>query len=325
MTPAVTPLLSPGQRWRFDQADALDWLRGLADDAADLLLCSPPYQQARLYLEDGQNLGIARDAESWVAWMVEVVVESLRVCRGLCAFVVEGQTQDFRYSATPFLLLADLARRGVCPRKPLVYKRNGVAGAGGPDWLRNDWEPVLCFTRGGKLPWSNPTACGHPPKYPPGGNPTNRRRDGTRVNEPTISRRRSGTDKMETRVYSQPELANPGNVIDCGAVGGNGRMGDHLCHENEAPYPEMLCDFIIRTFCPPNGLTIDPFSGSGTTVAVAVATGRRAIGCDLRRSQVELATRRLLEVTPPLPGMEPGAGVVGVEDDVEDATEDHAP
>lgn len=302
-----TPLLAPGQRWRFDHADCLAWLRSLPPDSADLLLCSPPYQQARAYLEDGRDLGIARDAESWVSWMIEVVEASLRVCRGLCAFVVEGQTQDFRYSGTPHLLAADLIRRGVCMRKDLIYKRHSCPG-GNDDWLRNDWESVLCFTRGGRLPWSNPTACGHPPKFAPGGNPTRRRKDGTRINkEPSaaISRRRTGSDKMETRAYSQPEIANPGNVIDCGAVGGNGRMGDQLAHENEAPYPEKLCEFIIRTFCPPDGLVLDPFSGSGTTVAVAVKTGRRGMGCDLRASQIGIATRRLLEVTPPLPGMEP--------------------
>ena len=52
---------------------------------------SPPYEGARLYLEDGRDLGIARDTEAWVAWMVQVVKASLRVCRGLVAFVVEGQ------------------------------------------------------------------------------------------------------------------------------------------------------------------------------------------------------------------------------------------
>lgn len=104
--------------------------------------------------------------------------------------------------------------------------------------------------------------------------------------------------------YKPPALANPGNVIDCGAVGG-GNMGARIAHENEAPCPEQLVRPLVLTFSPPGGLVLDPFAGSGTTLAVAVASGRRALGCDLRQSQVDLATRRLLQVTPPLPGMEP--------------------
>ena len=46
------------------------------------------------------------------------------------------------------------------------------------------------------------------------------------------------------------------------------------------------------------GLVIDPFAGSGTTLAVAVREGRRAIGCDIRQSQVDLSCRRISGETP---------------------------
>lgn len=73
-------------------------------------------------------------------------------------------------------------------------------------------------------------------------------------------------------------------------------MGDKLCHGNEAPFPEILAEFFIRSFAPPGGLVLDPFAGSGTTGAVAVRWGRRFAGCDLRASQVELTRRRISEV-----------------------------
>jgi DNA modification methylase len=127
--------------------------------------------------------------------------------------------------------------------------------------------------------------------------------DGTRVNAKTGSPRKPD-GRRERQGYKPPKLANPGNVIDCaaeeeaglvvncGAVGG-GRMGSPLAHKNEAPFPEKLVDFFVRSFCPPGGLALDPFCGSGTTLAVAVRHGRRAFGCDLRASQVELTRRRL--------------------------------
>jgi hypothetical protein len=66
-----------------------------------------------------------------------------------------------------------------------------------------------------------------------------------------------------------------------------------LAHENEVPFPEALAEFFVRSFCPPGGLVLDCFSGSGTTGAVAVRHGRRFAGCDIRPSQVELSRRRI--------------------------------
>jgi hypothetical protein len=308
-----------GELFRCDQGDAVEWLSALPAASCDLVLCSPPYERARLYLESGVDLGIARDTEEWVAWMVQVCEAARRACRGLCAFVVEGQTRGYRYSCAPFLLVADLHRRGFHLRKPVVYRRVGIPGSGGKDWLRNDWEPVVCFARGGRLPWSDPTAGGHPPKYKPGGEPSHRLPNGKRVNRIGNHRRPGGDDKREYH-YTHPDVANPGNVLDC-EVGG-GRIGSDLAHENEAPFPERLVEFFVRSFCPEGGLVIDPFVGSGTTPAVAVRWGRRALCCDLRQSQVELTRRRVAgevdlfhgggpaarpgPAAPPAPGAGPG-------------------
>ena len=70
-------------------------------------------------------------------------------------------------------------------------------------------------------------------------------------------------------------------------------MGDPLAHENEAPFSEDLADAFIRSFCPPGGTVLDPFCGSGTTLAVAAKTGRKSIGFDIRESQIDLSRRRL--------------------------------
>src|SRR5262249_49636709 len=96
--------------WRVDQADCLDWLAALPEGCADLCFFSPPYEQARLYLEGSQDLGIARGTDEWVAWMVKVFTACRRACKGLVACVCEGQTKDYRYSAAPLLLGADLHR-----------------------------------------------------------------------------------------------------------------------------------------------------------------------------------------------------------------------
>ena len=92
--------------------------------------------------------------------------------------------------------------------------------------------------------------------------------------------------------FKSPALANPGNIIDCGCAGG-GNIGDEFSHEGEAPFPEKLADFMVRTFCPAGGCVFDPFIGSGTTAKVASKTGRRFIGVDIRADQIALTQRRL--------------------------------
>jgi len=282
--------------------DAVQWLRGLPPDTVDMVLTSPPYEDCRTY-----GLPPLPQGQAWVDWMVDVVRAASPVCRGPIFVVVEGKTRKFKYSATPFLLMADLHRAGFNLRKPCIYQRHGIPGSGGPDWLKNRWEPVICVTRPGKLPYFDLSEIGHAPKYAPGGEMSHRLPNDARVNgkwklhsSQTVSPGEVETIKKD---YKPPKFANPGNIfvcqdetltIDCGACGG-GRLGSQMAHENEAPFPEKLADPLIRTFCPVGGTVADPFSGSGTTIAVATKLGRIGIGCDIRVSQVELTKRRLLE------------------------------
>lgn len=266
----------------------------------DLVFTSPPYEDARTY---GGRCKV-RAGEEWVKWAVRHFTAQLRVCRGLVAWVIQGRTRNYQWSLTPFLLAAELHNRGVPLRRPVIFHRSGIPGSGGPDWLRNDHEYVLCATReGGPLPWADPTACGHPPKYGPGGDPTHRKRDGTRVRQTFPDSKWHRRDKRikndltgehELQVYKPPKLANPGDVVRCPG----GHLGDKLAHEHPSPFPEKLADFFIRSFCPPGGIVLDPFCGSGTTCAVAKKLGRRYIGIDVVRAYCDLAERRLQEINP---------------------------
>lgn len=64
-----------------------------------------------------------------------------------------------------------------------------------------------------------------------------------------------------------------------------------------APYPEELCLIPLLATCPPDGVALDMFCGTGTTNAVARRLGRKSIGIDLSAEYTSLAgerTRRLL-------------------------------
>ena len=59
-----------------------------------------------------------------------------------------------------------------------------------------------------------------------------------------------------------------------------------------AAYPEDLCRIPILATCPPGGVVLDPFCGTGTTMKVARDLGRQSIGIDISAEYIEMAKRR---------------------------------
>jgi site-specific DNA-methyltransferase (adenine-specific) len=62
-------------------------------------------------------------------------------------------------------------------------------------------------------------------------------------------------------------------------------------HPTEKPVD--LLTPLIRYGCPPGGLVLDPFAGSGSTLEAARQTGRRATGIEANEAYIEKAARRL--------------------------------
>lgn len=89
------------------------------------------------------------------------------------------------------------------------------------------------------------------------------------------------------------------------------------CHgyaTNETQKPEGIVTPIVAYSVPPDGLVLDPFAGSGTTLVVARQLGRRAIGIELRLEQCQNTVRRLTQLDLGLsaPGeRRPSAGIGG--------------
>lgn len=67
----------------------------------------------------------------------------------------------------------------------------------------------------------------------------------------------------------------------------------HRDDDHPAVYPVELCDRPIRATCPDDGVVLDPFVGTGTTVVAAERLGRRAIGIDASESYLETARERI--------------------------------
>lgn len=129
------------------------------------------------------------------------------------------------------------------------------------------------------------------------------------MSKPTFGHDGDGSVKGGHRRV-KPAVSNPGNVIGMHSwldeadeswirvpVGG-GKLGHELAHESHAPMPLGVAERFVKWFVPPDGVVLDPFLGSGTTIHAALKHGRRGIGCDIVGGEggIQTAIKRLTQV-----------------------------
>ncbi len=90
-----------------------------------------------------------------------------------------------------------------------------------------------------------------------------------------------------------PKGPKPKDVWDILPEDTQGRDGHY------APYPEDLCKLPILATCPPEGIVVDPFCGTGTTMLAAYRLGRKSAGIDVSKQYLETARERCREQVVP--------------------------
>ena len=58
-------------------------------------------------------------------------------------------------------------------------------------------------------------------------------------------------------------------------------------------FPEALIETPILAGCPPKGIVLDMFMGSGTTGLVALKNNRKYVGIELNPEYIKIAEKRL--------------------------------
>lgn len=73
-----------------------------------------------------------------------------------------------------------------------------------------------------------------------------------------------------------------------------------LKRKHPAPFPDQIPLDFITCFCPPEGIVLDPFIGSGSSAVAAKKLGRKYIGFDISEDYCEIARKRLKKINFPL-------------------------
>ena len=101
----------------------------------------------------------------------------------------------------------------------------------------------------------------------------------------------SGSLARYERGDGQPEDTQGRNRRSVWTVTTKPYSGAHF-----AVMPAALVEPCIKAGCPEGGTVLDPFAGSGTTLAVAAELGRSGIGCELNPEYIKLAKERIAKV-----------------------------
>jgi DNA modification methylase len=113
-----------------------------------------------------------------------------------------------------------------------------------------------------------------------------------RVAQPTLATQR-GSDRVPGKTNGPMKAVLSGttrNRRSVWTITTKPYSGAHF-----AVMPPDLVEPCIKAGCPEGGTVLDPFAGSGTTLAVAAELGRNAIGCELNPAYIELAEKRIKE------------------------------
>lgn len=305
---------------RYLVGDVLEVLPTLEAGSVQAVITSPPYWRKRRYTNDDKEMGQEPSPGEFLAGLLRVTDELWRVVKddGTIWFVV-GDTAagsggwggdvtsgaragGQRWKGTNAAGIDTPLPKSVCWLPDLfgaslAYGRNLLTGEPCRQWIT---RPPVTWCKPAPVPgeiidkfreatelivWASKQpryyfdldAVRQPPKEDWGNRVVN---SGAFKGHP---RERTGQSRPDRAV--NPKGVPPLNWWLVNTARGN---GDHF-----ATYPPELIVPIVKAATAEGDLILDPFAGSGTTLAVAVGHGRDAIGIDLDQRNADLARERV--------------------------------
>ncbi|NNU50443.1 site-specific DNA-methyltransferase [Rhizobium sp. WYCCWR 11279] len=261
--------------WIVSNDDALSGVGRLPDNFIDCIVTSPPYYWQRDYGVEGQT-GQEDTIDAYVEALRSVFSEALRVLKPSgTAFVVLGDTY---YSGKGQPRGGDPKQtwRGVARQKYRAVDRPGF-GVPKKSLLGVPWRVALALQNSGWVLRS----CVIWRKTKPLAEPSVRDRPWTTTETIFI------LTKTGRYYFDRGGLAGQEDVWDIPARNALKR------YRHAAPFPEALVERCLAAGCPNGGVVLDPYAGSGTTLAVAASRGLPSVGIELNPKYVTLARQRL--------------------------------
>ncbi len=247
------------------QGDCVDVMRTFPEGVIDLTVTSPPYDNLRTY--KGYEFNFE-----------EIAKELYRVTKdgGVVVWVVGDATVKGSETGTSFKQALYFKDIGFRLHDTMIWNKGKFSAVGA---LKTRYAPVFEYMF--------VLSKGRPKTF----NPIKDRKNKTAGQKITGRiRQKDGSFKEKSTVGKiTKEYGQRFNIWEQAPQQGN--------NIHPAPFPEQLAQDHILSWSNVGDLVFDPMCGSGTTCKMAKLNGRNYIGIDIAEEYVELARRRVEEVS----------------------------
>jgi site-specific DNA-methyltransferase (adenine-specific) len=225
-------------------------MKQLPDDSIDVIVTSPPYNRGKNYSSDTNNCyNDNKTEEEYLDFLKKVWSECFRVCKKTGLFFLnigdsasdQGISEKVANSASEvgWYRVQDIVWA------KSIHGKGHYTPSGGNKRFNNIWEHIYLFAKNKKEYKLNPKAIGIP--Y---------------------------ADKSNIGRYGESDLRDPGNLFH---IVYKKTTGAKIKKGHDAPFPIGLPYLCIKAV--PNAKKVlDPFLGTGTTLAASYKIGLQGYG-----------------------------------------------
>jgi DNA modification methylase len=245
--------------------DAIQLLQQFPKDCVNFCFTSPPYAEQRNGFYDGIN---TLDYPSWTLQWFNLVGSLLKPDGSIILNIREHEkngVQDLYVLKTIILL----CESGWKYNGHFIWYKPASPPLGSKKRLRRAFEDLYWFSKVEK-PYINPKALG-------------------KIGSTGFTNKRL----FEMGISCEHSEAKEGQVVRSTDVFSVSISKNKKGNPHPAQFPEELASQLIQIFCPPEGLVLDPFVGSGTTAIAAKINGRNYCGIDKQQGFIDYAISRI--------------------------------
>ncbi|MCY3572984.1 MAG: site-specific DNA-methyltransferase [Chloroflexi bacterium] len=256
--------------------DARQQLKRLSADSVQLVVTSPPYADQRKSTYGGMH------PDKYVEWFLPISSELLRVLKPRGTFILNIKEKAVNGERHTYVLdlIKALREQGWYWTEEFIWHKKNCYPGKWPNRFRDSWERLLQFNKSRKFDMYQEAVMLPVGDWAKGRlgklSETDKIRD--------ESRSESGFGKNVSNWLGRDRVY-PTNVLHMATETSN--------KGHSAVFPRQLPEWFIKLFSQPGDAVLDPFAGSGTTLFVAQAMNRRAIGIEILPDYVEAIEAKL--------------------------------
>lgn len=253
------PLMTATWRNQVFCEDALQGLARLPDASIDLLLADPPYGLGKDYGNESDKMESAAYLE-WMAQWIDLALPKLKANGSLYIFLT------WRYSPEVFVML----KQRMSMMNEIIWDRRVPSMGGSVRKYSSVHDTVGFFVKAKDYYFDL---------------------DAIRIPYDAVTKKARSRKIFEGAKWLELGF-NPKDVWSVSRL--------HREHAEREEHPTQkpleIIERMIKASCPPGGVVLDPFMGSGTTAVAAKRCGRDFVGFELNPDYCAMIENRLASI-----------------------------